>query len=128
VYGEALIERLAKDLTARFGRGFSRQNLWQMRAFYQAWSAISVRRVLPGDGSRKGILQTVSGECSRTPGEAPGALITGDDWSGLPKAEARYALEGLPNKVLAAEYQTMLPDEKLLAEELARTRSQIEGL
>lgn len=37
-------------------------------------------------------------------------------------AVARYALEGLPNKVLAAEYQMMLPDEKLLAEELARTR------
>jgi predicted nuclease of restriction endonuclease-like (RecB) superfamily len=37
-------------------------------------------------------------------------------------AEARYALEGLPNKVLAAEYRTMLPDEKRLAEELARTR------
>ncbi|SEM41524.1 Predicted nuclease of restriction endonuclease-like (RecB) superfamily, DUF1016 family [Variovorax sp. YR750] len=41
-------------------------------------------------------------------------------------AEARYALEGLPNKVLAAEYQTMLPDEKLLAEELAKTRRELE--
>lgn len=40
-------------------------------------------------------------------------------------AEAHYALEGLPNKVLAAEYQTVLPDEKLLAEELARTRRQL---
>jgi hypothetical protein len=28
-------------------------------------------------------------------------------------AVARYALEGLPNKVLAAEYHMMLPDEKL---------------
>lgn len=37
-------------------------------------------------------------------------------------AVARYALEGLPNKVLAAEYHMVLPDEKLLAEELARTR------
>jgi predicted nuclease of restriction endonuclease-like (RecB) superfamily len=37
-------------------------------------------------------------------------------------AEAHYALEGLPNKVLAAEYQTVLPDERLLAEELERTR------
>lgn len=36
--------------------------------------------------------------------------------------EARYALEGLPNKVLAAEYQTVLPNEELLAEELDRTR------
>ncbi len=33
MYGDALIERLAHDLTHRFGRGFSRQNIWQMRAF-----------------------------------------------------------------------------------------------
>jgi hypothetical protein len=38
-YGDALVERLAEDLTQRFGRGFSRQNLWQMRAFYRAWPA-----------------------------------------------------------------------------------------
>jgi predicted nuclease of restriction endonuclease-like (RecB) superfamily len=41
-------------------------------------------------------------------------------------AVAHYALEGLPNKVLAAEYQTVLPDEKLLAEELNRTRRELE--
>lgn len=41
--------------------------------------------------------------------------------------EARYALEGLPNKVLAAEYQTVLPDEKLLAEELDKTRKELEA-
>ena len=41
--------------------------------------------------------------------------------------EARYALEGLPNKVLAAEYQTVLPDEKLLADELTRTRRELEA-
>ena len=29
-YGEQLIKRLAEDLTTRFGRGFSRQNLWQI--------------------------------------------------------------------------------------------------
>jgi hypothetical protein len=40
-------------------------------------------------------------------------------------AEAHYALEGLPNRVLAAEYRTVLPDEKLLAEELVRTRRQV---
>jgi len=50
-YGEALVERLAKDLTRRFGRGFSRQNLGQMRAFYRAW---------PVDG----ICQTPSGKFS----------------------------------------------------------------
>jgi predicted nuclease of restriction endonuclease-like (RecB) superfamily len=43
-------------------------------------------------------------------------------------AEAHYALDNLPNKILAAEYQTILPDEKLIAEELERSRQKLEGL
>ncbi len=50
-YGEQLIERLASDLTGRFGRGFSRQNLQQMRSFFLTWP----------------IRQTVSGEFSPAP-------------------------------------------------------------
>ena len=42
-------------------------------------------------------------------------------------ALAKYALHGLPNKVLAAEYKTVLPDEKLIAEELRRTRELLEA-
>jgi predicted nuclease of restriction endonuclease-like (RecB) superfamily len=41
-------------------------------------------------------------------------------------AEAHYALDNLPNKVLAAEYQTVLPDEKLIADELERSRRELE--
>ncbi|AWS99001.1 PDDEXK nuclease domain-containing protein [Pseudomonas juntendi] len=36
-YGEQLIERLSADLTAQFGRGFSRPNLQQMRSFFLTW-------------------------------------------------------------------------------------------
>jgi predicted nuclease of restriction endonuclease-like (RecB) superfamily len=39
---------------------------------------------------------------------------------------ARYALEGLPNKVLAAEYRLLLPKEEALAEALADTRKRLE--
>ncbi|MEW6073590.1 MAG: PDDEXK nuclease domain-containing protein [Planctomycetota bacterium] len=42
-------------------------------------------------------------------------------------ALARYALDNLPNKVLAAEYRTALPDEKLLAAEIAETRRRLEA-
>ncbi len=42
-------------------------------------------------------------------------------------ALARYALDGLPNKVMAAEYQTMLPDVKLLEAELDKTRRELEA-
>ncbi|GAB4348120.1 MAG: hypothetical protein Kow0099_30510 [Candidatus Abyssubacteria bacterium] len=42
------------------------------------------------------------------------------------EAVARYALEGLPNKVLASEYRTVLPDEKELAAEIERTQVMLE--
>jgi len=33
-YGEELIKRLSKDMTEKFGKGFSDRNLEQMRKFY----------------------------------------------------------------------------------------------
>ena len=48
-YGESLIDRLATDLTKQFGRGFSRQNLWQMRAFHLAWPAGRILQTLSGE-------------------------------------------------------------------------------
>lgn len=38
---------------------------------------------------------------------------------------AKYALEGLPNKVLAAEYRTTLPDEQTIASQIEETRARI---
>lgn len=38
------------------------------------------------------------------------------------EALAKYALKDLPNKVLAAEYKTVLPNEKLIAQELEKTQ------
>jgi len=40
-------------------------------------------------------------------------------------AVAKYALEGLPNKVLAAEYKLALPDEKQLVRELEETQRRL---
>ena len=48
-YGEALIERLAEDLTKRFGRGISRQNLQQMRSFYLAWPSNAISQTVSGE-------------------------------------------------------------------------------
>ena len=53
-YGEALLERLVADLTAKFGRGFGARNLWLMRRFFVNW---------PEDQ----ILQTVSAESQSVP-------------------------------------------------------------
>jgi predicted nuclease of restriction endonuclease-like (RecB) superfamily len=42
------------------------------------------------------------------------------------EAVAHYAIEGLPNKILAAEYRTRLPEEQTIAAELERTRAALE--
>lgn len=42
------------------------------------------------------------------------------------EAVAHYALEGLPNTVMAAEYRMVLPDEKVLAAELEKTQRALE--
>lgn len=43
------------------------------------------------------------------------------------EAIAHYALEGLSNKVMAAEYQMVLPNEEILIHELERTRRMLEA-
>lgn len=64
-YGKELLGRLAKDLSAQFGRGFSRSNLEYMRRFYGYWQ---IPQTLSGESSEvksqtsSGILQTPSAE------------------------------------------------------------------
>ena len=65
-YGEELIERLARDLVQRAGRGFGARNLAYMRRFFLAyprgatWSAAAA-------GSGGEILQTLSAKSSKKP-------------------------------------------------------------
>ena len=71
-YGTALIERLAEDLTRRFGRGFSRQNLQHMRLFYLAYPPDRIRQTVSGKLNRPSqtpIRQTPSGISEATPVE-----------------------------------------------------------
>jgi hypothetical protein len=58
------------------------------------------------------------------PGENPpvGLILCAEKGA----AEAHYALDNLPNNVLAAEYQTVLPREKLIADELDKSRKLLE--
>lgn len=42
-------------------------------------------------------------------------------------AMARYALDGLPNKIMAANYKTVLPDAEVLQRELEKTRLMLEA-
>src|SRR5262249_20630950 len=59
-YGEELIGQLAADLTARFGRGFTRSNLFNMRAFYLA--NLEIVQTVSGQSRPTEKIQTTSGK------------------------------------------------------------------
>lgn len=61
-YGQALIARLAEDLTRRFGRGFGKANLASMRAFYFAWPAAEIFQTASGKSAVPENAQTPSGK------------------------------------------------------------------
>jgi predicted nuclease of restriction endonuclease-like (RecB) superfamily len=56
-YGETLLKRLAHDLTAEVGRGFSERNIRQMRLFYLGWP---IRQTPSAKSTPPSISQTVS--------------------------------------------------------------------
>jgi predicted nuclease of restriction endonuclease-like (RecB) superfamily len=73
-YGEELLKRLAQDLSARLGRGFSRQNLQNMRLLYLSAPPDRIRQTLSGKSAEPGNRQTTSGKSS--PASSPrGAMV-----------------------------------------------------
>ena len=60
-YGEEIVERLATDLSAHYGRGFSIRNVWNMKAFYLAWP---IPQTASAESESSGNLQTASEESS----------------------------------------------------------------
>ncbi len=106
-YGEALIERLAEDLPQRFGRGFSRRNIEQMRQFFLSWpiaqtlsaqfTAAQITQTPPAQSPQSAILQTVSG---RLPDLATLAARFPLPWS------AYVRLLSVKNEAARAFYET----------------------
>lgn len=60
-YGDELLQRLGRDLTEKFGRGFTRQGLQKMRAFYLGWAIFPTPS---GKMQARVICPTLSGESS----------------------------------------------------------------
>jgi predicted nuclease of restriction endonuclease-like (RecB) superfamily len=96
-YGEGVLQNLARDLTARHGRGFSERNLRQMRAFYLGWevfqpaSGESEARVRGGQEAPPGqIWQTPSAKSPQDEGGASDGTDAGKRQT--PSAESLLAL------------------------------------
>ena len=86
---------------------------------------LKLGKLTPGDAGQMHLYLNYAREHWTHPDENPpvGLILCAEHRAGV----ARYALEGLPNKVLAAEYRTALPSEETLAAELERTRKMLEA-
>jgi len=120
-YGQALLKRLSTDLSAKFGRGFGVDSLESMRLLYQTYPLSSISETLLRKSVHVG------------QAEKSESVMRNLDISQLMKvfplswSHYIHLLDGLPNKVLAAEYQMVLPDANLLAKELVKTQREFEA-
>jgi predicted nuclease of restriction endonuclease-like (RecB) superfamily len=73
-YGEALLQRLAQDLNAKFGRGFSYPNVNKFRQFYLAFPSANILST-PSIESTESILSTPSIELRRQKSQAPSGQL-----------------------------------------------------
>lgn len=86
---------------------------------------LKLNKLTAGDVGQMHLYCNYAREHWTHPDENPpvGLILCAEHRSGV----ARYALDGLPNKILAAEYRMTLPSEETLAAELARSRKMLEG-
>ena len=98
-YGEALLQRLAQDLNAKFGRGFSYPHVNKFRQFYLSCPSANILST-PSIESTESILSTPSIELRRQKSQTPsgqlavrnlsarfplnqrhGRMTSGEEWS-----------------------------------------------
>ena len=76
-YGAALIRRLAEDLTRHFDRGFSRQNLQNMRQFYLLYPPGQIRQTLSGiSETTSSLVGYIPSRLRRTDYSIPASLVS----------------------------------------------------
>jgi len=110
-YGTELLKRLSIDLTERFGRGFSKRNLEQMRGFYSGWeiaqtpsAQFEARVRLPAEllEPMGKIFQTASGTLSIA--QTPSAQFSGHLFTAFPLSWSHYTRLMAVEKPLARAF------------------------
>lgn len=86
---------------------------------------LKLNKMTPGDVGQMHVYCNYAKHNWTLPGENPpiGLILCAGKGINL----AHYALEGLPNKIMASDYLTALPDKAVLEEELAKTRRMLEA-
>lgn len=106
-YGKKLIQSLSKKLTHEFGKGFSAQNLWNMRLFYNKFSALQRALAVKNESA---ILSALRRELSWTHYkillrvEKPSACV----WYMHEAADQNWSTRALERQVNSLYYERLL--------------------
>jgi predicted nuclease of restriction endonuclease-like (RecB) superfamily len=126
---ESFLLELGNDFTfvgrqrrMRVGDGWHRVDLLMFHRRLRCLVIIDLKtgELTAGDAGQMHLYCSYAAQHWTQPGENPpvGLILC----SGVNQAIVRYALDTLPNRVMAAEYQSALPDQALLAAEMEKTR------
>ncbi len=126
---ESFLLELGNDFTfvgrqrrMRVGDGWHRVDLLMFHRRLRCLVLVDLKTgdLTAGDAGQMHLYCSYAAEHWVQPGENPpvGLILC----SGVNQAVVRYALDTLPNRVVAAEYQDALPDQAVLAAEMERTR------
>ncbi len=131
---ESFLLELGNDFTfvgrqrrLRVGDGWHRVDLLMFHRRLRCLVIIDLKTgdLTAGDAGQIHLYCSYAAEHWVQPGENPpvGLILC----SGVSQAIVRYALDTLPNRVMAAEYRDALPDQALLAAEMEKTRRLLTG-
>ncbi len=124
-YGKQVLQNVAKQLTKKFGKGFSYSNLRQMRQFYLIYSKESDRQCLSNSECRLSwshYLKLIIGQMQlyvnyfdrevKLDDENPtiGLLLCADKTDAM----VEYTLPKDNNQIFASKYATVLPSKEAL--------------
>lgn len=106
-YGSDLLARLSKDLQQKFGKGFGRRNVLDMRRFesFKHTDIGQMNLYLNYFKTEENII---------TDSDPIGIILTKDKDEVL----VEYAMGGLSNKIFVSKYQLYLPDKKTLQKQV----------
>jgi len=114
-YGEALLKRLAQDLTAELGRGFSERNLEQMRLFYLGWRN-------PQTVSAESLSPAISQTASAKSGSWPRFPLPWSHYVRLLSVKDGQAREYYEREALAGGWSVRQLDRQIASLAYERTR------
>jgi len=112
-YGQAMLSRLAADLTSRFGRGFGASQLRWMRQFFVAYPDPEIRQSLIGGFAPTGPAPEAAGKGQSAIGASPPLTQLA---RAFPRSWTHYVRLLIVHTFCARQpYEpTILPDETLL--------------